>query len=335
MRNRLENWFNATWYARSRPPFWLVPFEWLYKLLLALRSVLFRSKVLGTWRAPVPVIVIGNLTVGGTGKTPLALHLARRLGEKGWRPGLVSRGYGISLDDPLLVEPDDVAAIIGDEPMLLARESGCPVAVFPKRAEAARLLLEKTDCNLLICDDGLQHLALERDVELLVIDGLRRFGNGHCIPAGPLRESTRRVGKVDFAIQNGGVETSEFVQMNLVPVELVNIMSRKSMSLDEAAQRKWHAVAGIGNPDRFALTLKEVGIDAKLESFPDHHAFVVDDFATAGDKPVLMTAKDAVKCESFAGPDWWYLRVLAEFPSDPIDRIDAMLRSTTAGAEDV
>lgn len=326
MRERLETWLNSIWYSRPNPPFWMLPFEWLYQSIVLSRNFCYRIGLFESWAAPVPVIVIGNLTVGGTGKTPMALHLARRLKDKGWKPGLVSRGYGIALDDPVLVEPQDVASVIGDEPMLLARESGCPVAVFPRRAEAARLILENTDCNLLICDDGLQHLALERDIEILVVDGLRRFGNGHCLPAGPLREGVSRIRTVDLAIQNGGTAMPGFIQMELKPEALVNIMTRETLSLDQAADRKWYAVAGIGNPDRFARTLQQVGIDAELDSFPDHHAFVVNDFDKAGERPIVMTAKDAVKCESFAGRDWWYLRVLAELEDDPVDEIDSRLR---------
>jgi tetraacyldisaccharide 4'-kinase len=271
----------------------------------------YRSGWLRSQRLPVPVVVIGNLTVGGTGKTPLTIAVAAHLRELGYRPGVVSRGYGGSQQEPLLLDAQPDPAKVGDEPCLI-HASGVPVAVGRDRPAAARLLLE-IGCDVVIADDGLQHYRLARDVEVCVIDGVRRFGNRRLLPAGPLREPMQRLRAVDLLVSNGA-DMADAWTMRLRGDEVCELARDRRQPLTAFAGRQVHAVAAIGHPRRFFDSLRRHGIEVIEHAFPDHHAFVAADLEFSDELPVLMTEKDAIKCRRFAQPDWWRVPVRAELP---------------------
>jgi tetraacyldisaccharide 4'-kinase len=306
------------WYQRT--PCWqaqlLRPCAWVYAGVSRLRALLYRFRLLSSYRAPVPVIVVGNITVGGTGKTPLVIALANYLQAQGWRPGIISRGYGgVSSDKPRLVTSDSSPAVCGDEAVLIAKHTGLPVVVHRSRAMAARYLLEQFACTVILSDDGLQHAALERDLEIVVIDGERRFGNGLCLPAGPLREPVARLHSVDWVITNGGTAAVGEVPMTLLPEELRALQGSERRPLTSLRDQTVYAVAGIGNPERFFDTLRTAGIKVFSIPFADHHSFSAQDLHFTEQLPIIMTEKDAVKCISFAQSNWWYLPISAQLPA--------------------
>ena len=302
----------SAWYAGARSPWWTWPLMVLYSGVVRLRGWLYRSGVLRSVRLPVPVVVIGNLSVGGTGKTPLTIAVVETLRARGYRPGVVSRGHGGSQREPLLLGDAPDPAQVGDEPCLI-HASGVPVAVGRDRPAAARLLLD-AGCNVLVADDGLQHYRLARDVEICVIDGVRRFGNRRLLPAGPLREPMSRLQRVDLRVCNGVVaETGEY-SMQLRGGDVVALGDGRRQALASFSGQQVHAVAAIGNPQRFFDSLRAVNIDVIEHAFADHHQFAAADLAFADDLPVLMTDKDAVKCQRFAQPHWWRVPVHAELP---------------------
>ena len=302
----------SAWYAGARSPWWTWPLMVLYSGVVRLRGWLYRSGVLRSVRLPVPVVVIGNLSVGGTGKTPLTIAVVETLRARGYRPGVVSRGHGGSQREPLLLGDAPDPAQVGDEPCLI-HASGVPVAVGRDRPAAARLLLD-AGCNVLVADDGLQHYRLARDVEICVIDGVRRFGNRRLLPAGPLREPMSRLQRVDLRVCNGVVaETGEY-PMQLRGGDVVALGDGRRQALASFSGQQVHAVAAIGNPQRFFDSLRAVNIDVIEHAFADHHQFAAADLAFADDLPVLMTDKDAVKCQRFAQPHWWRVPVHAELP---------------------
>ncbi len=307
MKPLVQQWYSA------RAPLWLLPLSWLFLVLVKVRRLAYKTGLLRSFRLPVPVIIVGNISVGGTGKTPLVAWLVKALQQAGYRPGIISRGYGGQAQQwPQQVLPDSDPLLVGDEPLLLAQRCGCPVVAAPDRVLAARQLLELSNCNILISDDGLQHYRLQRDIEIVVVDGARRFGNGHCLPAGPLREPVSRLKQVDFVVANGVAMSGE-VAMQLVPGALVALLdSDETASLAELHGQQVHAVAGIGNPARFFELLKQHGLSVIEHPFPDHHHFVVDDLFFADKLPVLMTEKDAVKCRRYADARMWYLPVEAQ-----------------------
>ena len=301
-----------------------------------------------------PVIVVGNISVGGTGKTPLLLTLIHWLQEQGYRPGVISRGYGGTAPQyPLLVQSDSIATEVGDEPLLLAK--GCPVVVDPNRYRGANYLLEQTDCNLILSDDGLQHYRLPRDIEIVVVDGQRGFGNRQCLPAGPLREPVSRLNHADFILVNGA-GPDEFFRGNrgLASFSLstsglntfgleVKAISLRHLSAGESLEitgdvktqsdlglnklKKWrggykvHAVAGIGNPQRFVTSLKQLGFEVLLHAWPDHHSFTGNELDFDDDLPVIITAKDAVKCTDVSNDNVWVLDVMAKPEAEFLDKL--------------
>lgn len=270
---------------------------------------------LGIWnqcRLPVPVIIVGNLTVGGTGKTPLIIWLARFLKEAGYKPGIISRGYGGKARRwPQWVDHDSDPETVGDEALLIARLTGCPMAVAPLRAAAGKMLLDRAECNVILSDDGLQHYALDRDIEIAVIDGTRRYGNGYCLPAGPLREPVTRLKEVDIIIVNGEKSSENEFSMQMQGNIAVNLVTDEEKSLREFADGSCHALAGIGNPDRFFRQLALAGLTCETHSFPDHYPYQRSDIEFGDARPVLMTDKDAVKCKAFAGEQHWRIPVVA------------------------
>jgi tetraacyldisaccharide 4'-kinase len=276
-------------------------------------------------RLPVPVVIVGNLTVGGTGKTPLVLAIAELARARGWRPAIITRGYGArSVHWPRVVGADDDPRQVGDEPLLLARRGLCPVVAGPDRVADGELAIHRYGCDLLLSDDGLQHYRLGRDLEIAVIDGARGLGNGRCLPAGPLREPRGRLATLDLVIENGGERPGHRFQ--LVPGTVTSLCDpTQGRPLDAYRGQRVTAVAGIGNPGRFFTMLRDHGILVDERPYPDHHPFTAGDLDDWGPGPVLMTEKDAVKCSRFAGTDRWMCPVSA-VPDDAfIDALFAQL----------
>lgn len=324
----------SAWYGSGRAPWWAAPLAVLYGGAVRLRGVLYRRGWLRSMRLPVPVVVVGNLSVGGTGKTPLTIALAGALRERGCRPGVVSRGHGGSQREPLLLGDAPDPAQVGDEPCLI-RASGVPVAVGRDRPAAARLLLD-AGCDVVVADDGLQHYALARDVEVCVIDGVRRFGNRRLLPAGPLREPLGRLRQVDLRVCNGGTAEAGEYPMQLRGGEAVALDDGRTQALADFAGQRVHAVAAIGNPQRFFDSLRGAGIEVIEHAFADHHGFVPADLDFADGLPLLMTDKDAVKCRRFARPHWWRVPVQAQLPAAFYaalgERLDGLRRETGSPA---
>ena len=304
------------WYGNRASPWWTWPLAALYGGVTATRREMYRHGWLRSERLPVPVIVVGNVVAGGAGKTPLTIALVQALHERGFLPGVVSRGYGGTARAPMLLDAQSDPAVTGDEPTLIRMRTGAPVVIGAKRAEAARLLLSE-GVNVIIADDGLQHYALARDVEICVVDGVRRFGNGCLLPAGPLRESMSRLLDVDFIVCNGGDARNGEVPMQLVLADAVAAAEPAQTSpLAAFAGKRVHAVAGIGHPPRFFDALRAACIEVIEHAFPDHHRYTASDLAFGDGLPVLMTEKDAVKCRIFAQADWWSVPVSAKLPAD-------------------
>ena len=299
------------WYRLSPVSVLLFPISLVFRLLVALRRLLFRAGALPSVRLRVPVIVVGNLTVGGTGKTPLILALAEALRRRGLHPGILSRGYGGTDAGPRAVSAGEDAAQVGDEPLVLAERSGCPVWIGADRAAAARALLAAhARCDVILCDDGLQHYRLQRDFEIAVEDE-RGFGNGLLLPAGPLREPPGR--RVDATVVNGAEPRPGAFRMRLIPAGLYRVDAHAApLMQSELSGKKLHAVAGIGNPERFFAGLSRMGLAFSAHPFPDHHAFRAADLEFADCDFVLMTEKDAVKCRDFGRRDLIAVRVGAE-----------------------
>lgn len=303
----------SIWYGSSPVKWLLMPLTGLFSLVVKLRRGCYRWGVLYAYRLPVPVIVVGNITAGGTGKTPLTLWLVNFLREQGYKPGIISRGYGgKSSTWPQAVTAESNPDLVGDEAVLLATRAACPVAVGPDRVATGELLLNEFDCDIIISDDGLQHYRLERDVEIAVIDGKRREGNGLMLPAGPLREPIARLTSVDAVVVNGGrAQRGEF-EMTLQGRRLENLTDNDwTKDLEELAGKQVHAVAGIGNPSRFFAALRQAGLEVIEHPYPDHHQFSAKDVQFDDFLPVLMTEKDAVKCRGFANERMWVLPVTA------------------------
>lgn len=311
MTSWAERWHDGHWLFLP-----LRPLSWLFAALSAARRAAFRRGWLASWRAPVPVIVVGNISVGGTGKTPLTLALVERLRQAGWRPGIVSRGYGGSTTWPAVVHADSPATEVGDEPLLLARRGGVPVVVDPLRARGVRALLAGSDCDLVICDDGLQHYALARDIEIAVIDGRRGFGCARLLPSGPLREPLSRLASVDFRVINGGWQRDEAAPAEGVTMALLPgaWQALDGQGGEPPAPGPVHAVAGIGHPPRFFDLLVGQGYQPLPHAFPDHHAYTADDLRFSPALPLVMTEKDAVKCTGIAPANSWYVPVKAMLP---------------------
>lgn len=312
-QSSMSRWLQKQWYRLSLWHLLLIPLSWLFGVLAALRRACYRIGLLPSCKLRVPVIVVGNVSVGGTGKTPLVIWLAENLKRHGYHPGIISRGYGGSADRLLPVAADSDPGVVGDEPVLLARRSRCPVWVGRDRARAAMALLENNPhCDIIVSDDGLQHYRLRRDFEIVAVDGERGFGNNHLLPAGPLRESRARLKTVDAVVMNGEPVNAEDYAMRLETGVLRNLLDPEKTALPaDFSGRAVHAIAGIGNPARFFQVLRQLGLQFHFQAFPDHHAFKPSDLQAPDAEVILMTEKDAVKCAAFAQPHWWYLPVNA------------------------
>ena len=323
----IEAWLNRRWYGTARVPV-LQPLAWLYGAAVLGRRAAFRHGWRRSRRAGAPVVVIGNLTVGGTGKTPLAIWLARQLTQRGIIVGLVSRGYGRASGGVRVLDARSSWREVGDEPLLLHRRTGCATAVARDRVAAAAALIER-GAQVILADDGLQHLPLERDCEIVVVDGSRGFGNGRLLPAGPLREPLSRLRTVDALVVNGPIEhpslragegRREAIRMALVPGEPRRLLSGETRPL-QSFRGRVHAVAAIGHPERFFRELAAHGLTPVPHPFPDHHPLSAAELDFGDDRPVLMTEKDAVKCAQPADPRLWYVPVEACFSDADAQRL--------------
>lgn len=323
MSQRGINGLQRHWYRITPLHLLLLPISLLFRLIVATRRLLFRYGILSSAKLPVPVIIVGNITVGGTGKTPLTLWLAEQLLANGWHPGIISRGFGGSGSKPQEVLPGSDPAAVGDEPVLMAQRLLCPVWVGRNRPAAAHaLLFAHPECDIILSDDGLQHYRLQRDVEIVVVDGLRRFGNGFLLPAGPLREAPSRLREVDAVVINGGKAAQNEYLMQLEGMHFYNLLNPEITATAADFQgQSVHAIAGIGHPERFFRHLNKLGLSVQTHSYPDHHHYSAADLAFDDANALLMTEKDAVKCSTFADEKCWVLRVDAQLDSALIQLI--------------
>lgn len=327
------------WYARSVWLWLLWPVSLLFRFLAARRRIRLERERMNSSHLP-PIIVVGNISVGGTGKTPLVVELARRLEEKGWKPAIVSRGYGgRATEYPIAVNADSLVDEVGDEAILIQRSVTCPFFVDPKRLRAVEHIATLGECDVIISDDGLQHYEMGREIEIVVVDAQRLLGNELCLPAGPLREPKKRLSEVDFLVLNGGDEAAWHkldlnineqgkVDMHLAPSAWVNVSSAERVGLaflpvPEGADL--HAIAGIGNPQRFFTAARALGYQPLCHPFPDHYRFAPEDFCWASGSVVIMTHKDAVKCERFSDEHYWYLEVRAQLSDEFFESVYAKL----------
>lgn len=318
----MPGWLEKLWYqapASHCLARLLSPLQALFGWLARRRRQAYVTGKKTTYRSPLPVVVVGNITVGGTGKTPVTRWLVEQLCAQGWHPVILSRGYGgRAAHYPMQIDQTSRPEEAGDEPCMLAQSLKVPILVDPLRARAARYAAQHALGDLLICDDGLQHAALARDIEILVLDGMRGVGNGRLLPAGPLREPAGRMQQVDAVICNGAAQHPAIPKdawpMQLQPMTLENLRTGECVSLHWLAGRPIHAVAAIGHPARFFASLRALDAQLVEHPFADHHPFQPGDLPWS-DLPLVMTEKDAVKCRSWAGADWWFLRVSAQLPA--------------------
>lgn len=324
----LADWLTRAWYQGHPALNLLRPLESLYRHIVNGKRRRFVTGAQPGWRAPVPVIVVGNITVGGTGKTPLILWLIEHCRARGLRVGVVSRGYGAQPPAlPWRVRADQPASQAGDEPLMIVQRCGVPLMIDPDRPRAVQALLAEESLDLILSDDGLQHYRLARDLELVLIDAARGLGNGRCLPAGPLREPAERLAEVDACLFNGAAsDSAQGFAFNLQPSALVNLASGERRALDLwPAGQGVHALAGIGNPERFFTTVEALNWRPERHAFADHAAYSAADLDFSPPLPLLMTEKDAVKCRAFARPDWWYLAVEGQPSPGFVSWLDARL----------
>ncbi len=328
----LHAWANRAWYGKRRPPVALIPLAALFGAIVALRREAYRRGWLHSVALRAPVIVVGNITVGGTGKTPLTWWLAQQLTQRGFRPGIVTRGHGGSEAAPQLIDATSDPAKFGDEPVLMARRAGVPVAVGRDRPAAAQLLIEQ-GADVILSDDGMQHYALQRDCEIAVIDSERGLGNGWPLPAGPLREPESRLGSVDAVVSNG--ENSAWpdaIPMHLVGEFVVNVGTGERLPLRSFAGAQVHGVAAIGHPQRFFNSLRAYGLRVIAHAYDDHARLDSRRLEFADALPVLMTEKDAVKCWPGIGSRFWYVPVGVEIAPAAIERLLGTIEAACARA---
>lgn len=332
LRAGIEMRLNRIWYEGAAVPWWADVGERLYRTVFGLRRWAYALGLRRSVQLAVPVVIVGNLTVGGTGKTPLVAWLANELRQRGWQPGIVTRGYGAAASDVRRLPPGAEPAEFGDEPVWLAHATGCPVAIGRRRATAARLLIERDGVDVLISDDGLQHWSLARDFEVALVDGQRGFGNGRLLPAGPLREPVERLQRVDAVVVNGGQREGAFA---------MQVRAERALSLRDLAHAKplsafvgerVHAVAGIGNPRRFFDLLRSHGLSVDAHPYPDHHPFDGSELQFDDDLPVFITEKDAGKCAPHADGRIWVVPIDIELPPEFGDLIHRRLHALRAAA---
>jgi len=333
----MTSWLQKQWTTFTLWHILLIPFSWVFAVITSVRKSLYKKEWLKSYRLAVPVMVIGNINVGGTGKTPLVIWLAEQLQLAGYKPGIISRGYGGKAKTVQAVFAHSNPQEVGDEPVLIAQRTRCPVFISPNRVVAGQALLQvHPECNVVISDDGLQHYRLQRDIEIIVFDGAKGFGNGALLPAGPLRESTARLNDVDAVISNGKVANLEKqlhshtlmpIEMQLESTHFYNLIDHGLTCDAQAfASQQVLAIAGIGNPERFFQQLHLLGLNFQRQAYPDHYAFQSQDFEAMMADVIVMTEKDAVKCQAFAQANFWVLPVNAVIKDDLITLIMNKLR---------
>ena len=316
-----------SWYKKSLWLYLLYPFSLIFSYLTNRRRRKYLKNNIKSYKSEVPIIVVGNLTIGGTGKTPLVKHIANELIKRGYKPGIVSRGYGGNFKETLKVNEDTPVKETGDEAQILAKLN-IPFYIDKNRVRAVKTLTNNHNCDVIISDDGLQHYPLARDIEIAVIDGKRRFGNNLTFPAGPLRESKNRLKTVDFVVNNSGPTDEDEYLMSISPSNFIHLKSGKSYSIDNWPMHKQvHAVAGLGNPGRFFDLLEKLGFDIIRHPFPDHHNFLSSDIFYLDHLPIVMTEKDASKCKDFDNNKIWYLTIDADVSNKFIEKLDRKLQS--------
>lgn len=322
----MSQWLTDSWYQPGLTRWLLAPLSGLYRLVTGGRRCLYKHKLLPVHQLPVPVIVVGNITVGGTGKTPLVIALVKALQEQGWHPGVISRGYGGQSDFyPLVLTTETSATVAGDEPVLIRHATDCPVVVAPDRVAAGQALLASANCDVIVADDGLQHYRLARDIEIVVIDGNRQFGNRCCLPAGPLREPLNRLNEIDFQVLHNANGVGRFTMSTQI-TEAINLQTSQRQPLTEFTGQTVHAIAGIGHPPRFFDALSAIGINVIPHAFADHHRYTTKDLDFKDGKPVLMTEKDAVKCQDIVQTHFWSVPLIAEVDTTLLDAVNDKLR---------
>ena len=319
-------------YSKSLVSLLLLPLSAVFLLISFIRKTLYQFNFLKSFKLKIPVIVVGNITSGGTGKTPLIIYLANELKKNGYRPGIISRGYGSKTEGVMEVSQKSDVAEAGDEPMLIQKHTHLPVFVSKDRVLAAKALVKKyAKTDVILSDDGIQHYRLRRDLEVLVIDGTRKFGNGYLLPAGPLREFRSKLKTVDAIVCNHKKVIDGSYLMKYKGHFLINLKTNKKIHLNNLSLKNIHAIAGIGNPDRFFDYLKTFNIVFNSSAFQDHYKFSKKDFRDMNDKNIIMTEKDAVKCQQFSRNNFWYLPVIAEVDSKFTDVILKKLRYINHG----
>ena len=322
----LETLIEKVWYSKNIFSLLLSPLSLIYISIIYLRHTLYRLGLISITKINVPTIVIGNIVAGGTGKTPLVIWLAKHFKDKGFLPGIVSRGYGGTyLSNIELVKPTSNPLLVGDEPVIIARNTNCPVVVAKKRAKGAKELVEKYNCNIILCDDGMQHYSLARDIEIAVIDGQRRFGNNYCFPAGPLREPKSRIFKADLIVSKYNARTCEH-KMDYTYHQLVSLNElSKTIPISDLHGMTVHAIAGINNPDHFFSYLRSHKLELIIHKFPDHYSYTEDDVKFDDNFPVVMTEKDAVKCLNYSSDKHWYIPISAELSKSFVCDLDKLM----------
>lgn len=328
----MSRFFDSMWYGQRPIALAFVPLSWLFFVIIKIRKLLYTKGWKTSMKVAAPVIIVGNITVGGTGKTPLVIWLAQLLEKAGYRPGIISRGYkGIASSWPQQAREDSDSRVVGDEAKILAKRAGCPVAVGPDRAKSAQALIERHGCDVIVSDDGLQHYAIQRDIEIAIIDGERRYGNSFLLPAGPLREPVERLSTVDMVVCNGLASSGEF-PLRVEGKVAFNVNDETlTKPLEEFKGQSVHAVAGLGNPSRFFSHLKKFGILFESHIFSDHYAYTSNDISFADDKLVMMTEKDAVKCTDIASDNCWYVPIRAQMTEKFGLTVLSLLQKSTHG----
>jgi len=320
--SRLQQWLESVWYEDGKGRFLLMPLSYLYA---AINNYQRKTQTQNRIKLTCPVIVVGNITVGGTGKTPLTIHIVKLLQKAGYKPSIITRGYGgTAASWPQAVTANSDAILVGDEAVLMAQRTGVPVYAGANRLESVAQLLQVHDCDVIVSDDGMQHYKLPRDIQIAVIDGIRQLGNGYCLPAGPLREKKERLDSCDLIVVNGEnspvniTHIENQFEMNLSGKILINLSTNEEKKLSDFNDQEVQALTGIGNPQRFYSTLEAQGLKLTKNSFPDHYAFQESDLSFSDDAIVIMTEKDAVKCKSLIGnaKQYWYLPVTANLSND-------------------
>ena len=315
------------WYQKHLWLYLLLPFSWIFTFLTNRRRRKYLKNQISSFKTDTPVVVVGNINIGGTGKTPLVKYIASKLKERGLKVGIVSRGYGGNFSGTLRVDDKTEYKKSGDEAQMLANLNA-PLYLDKKRPRAIQNLINENDCDVILSDDGLQHYKMYRDIEIIVIDGSRRLGNGLTFPAGPLRESSKRLKTGNYIINNGGPTEDGEILMTLQPSKFVHLNTGKSYDIDKwPMHNQIHAVAGLGNPGRFFDTLSQLNFDIERHPFPDHHQFEESDLAFLDHHPIIMTEKDAARCKNFENPRIWYLTVEPKIEESFINDLESRIRS--------